>query len=146
MLAGPEAGHLVYTPNRQFNYVKIKIEKEDSEDNRLNTFNSEATVGKLGTLKLRLLIIFKYYKKKICYRPLRELLSSNSDRLQSQNSDLEIPKKEKSKGDHHCTEYFEADDDKDKINIKKEDSEDNRLSTFNSKATVGKLGTLKFRL
>ena len=56
MLAGPEAGHLVYTPNRQFNYVKIKIEKEDSEDNRLNTFNSEATVGKLGTLKLRLVI------------------------------------------------------------------------------------------
>ena len=23
MLAGPEAGHLVYTPNRQFNYVLI---------------------------------------------------------------------------------------------------------------------------
>ena len=76
--------------------------------------------------------------KKFCYRPLRELLSSNSDRIQSQNSDLEIPKKEKSEGDHHSTEYFEADDDKDKIKIEKEDSED--------KATVGKLGILQLRL
>ena len=62
------------------------------------------------------------------------------------NSDLGIPKKENRKGDHHSTEYFEADDDKDKIKIKKEDSEDNRLNTFNSEATVGKLGTLKLRL
>ena len=62
------------------------------------------------------------------------------------NYDLGIPKKENRKGDHHSTEYFEADDDKDKIKIEKEDSEDNRLNTFNFEATVGKLGTLKLRL
>ena len=70
----------------------------------------------------------------------------SSDILQSQNSDLGIPKKENSERDHHSTEYFEADDDKDKIKIKKDDSEDNRLNTFNSEANVGKMGTLKLRL
>ena len=54
------------------------------------------------------------------------------------NYDLGIPKRENRKGDHRSSEYFEADDDKDKIKIEKEDSED--------KATVGKLGILKLRL
>ena len=62
------------------------------------------------------------------------------------NYDLVIPKKENRKGDHHSSEYFEADDDKDRIKIEKDDSEDNRLNTFNSEATLGKLGTLKLRL
>ena len=60
------------------------------------------------------------------------------------NYDLVIPKKENRKGDHHSTEYFEDDDDDDIIIIEKD--EDNRLNTFNSEATVGKLGTLKLRL
>ena len=62
------------------------------------------------------------------------------------NYDLVIPKKENRKGDHHSHRYFEATDDKDKIKIEEEDSEDNRLNTFNSEATVGKLWTLKLRL
>ena len=57
------------------------------------------------------------------------------------NYDLGIPKKENIKG-----EYFESDDDKDMIKIEKDDSEDNRLNTFNSEAAVGKRGKLKLRL
>ena len=62
------------------------------------------------------------------------------------NYDLVIPKKENRKGDHHSTEYFEDHDDKDVIIIEEDEAEDKRLSTFNSEATVGKLGTLKLRL
>ena len=51
------------------------------------------------------------------------------------NYDLGIPKKENSEGDHHSTEYFEADDDEDIIEIEKD-----------SEAAVGKLGKLKLRL
>ena len=85
-------------------------------------------------------------KKCIEKRTYNALFFYSSDILQSQNSDLGIPKKENSERDHHSTEYFEADDDKDKIKIKKEDSEDNRLNTFNSEVTVGNLGKLKLRL
>ena len=45
------------------------------------------------------------------------------------NYDLGIPKKENRKGDHHSTEYFEADDDKNFIKIEEDDAEDNRVSS-----------------
>ena len=48
------------------------------------------------------------------------------------NYDLGIPKKEISEGDHHCTEYFEADDNKDLIKKEVDDAEDNGPGTFNT--------------
>ena len=48
------------------------------------------------------------------------------------NYDLGIPKKEISEGDHHCTEYFETDDNKDLIKKEEDDAEDNGPGTFNT--------------
>ena len=55
------------------------------------------------------------------------------------NYDL-IPKKEINEGDHHSTEYFEADDDKNFIKIEEDYAEDNRVSS------VKKPENLKLRL
>ena len=63
------------------------------------------------------------------------------------NYDLGIPKKEISEGDHHCTEYFEADDNKDLIKKEEDDPEDNGRCTSNSESSNGKRQeTLKLRL
>ena len=42
------------------------------------------------------------------------------------NYDLGVSKRENSEGDHHRTEYFEADDNKDLIKIEEDDAEDKR--------------------
>ena len=51
--------------------------------------------------------------------------------IRTTNYDLGVSKRENSEGDHHRTEYFEADDDED-------DASDNRLSTSNSVSSSSK--------
>ena len=63
-------------------------------------------------------------------------------KIRTTNYDLGVSKIENSEGDHHRTDYFEADDNKDIIKM-----EEDRLSTSNSVGSSGKRQEkLKLRL